>query len=204
MFARSSTRAFSSTMHTACLPRSVARISAGTSGVSSDVRYTVILIARTSGSSTAWPTKRSTDVDERVVRVVHEDVALADDLEHVDAVGVVALQPRLGDRRPRWVAQLAEAGQLDDLPEVGEVEQALDLVDLPLGSTRSPCVSTSRSSSLMSASISRRTTSPKRRRRSSASTASSRSSASSETSKSASRVTRKTPLSTTSIPGKSA
>ena len=45
---------------------------------------------------------------------------------------VVALQPRLGDRRPRRVAQLAEAGQLDDLPEVGEVEQALDLVDLPL------------------------------------------------------------------------
>ena len=56
----------------------------------------------------------------------------------------------------------------------------------------------------MPALISRRTTSPKRRRRSSASTASSRSSASSETSKSASRVTRKTPLSTTSMPGKSA
>ncbi len=65
-------------------------------------------------------------------------------------------------------------------------------------------MSASRSSSLMSALISRRTTSPKRRRRSSASTASSRSSASSETSKSASRVTRNTPLSTTSIPGKSA
>ena len=56
----------------------------------------------------------------------------------------------------------------------------------------------------MAALTSSRTTSPKRRRRSSASTASSRSSASSETSKSASRVTRKTPLSTTSMPGKSA
>ena len=50
-------------MQTACLPRSVARISAGTSGVSSDVRYTVILIASTSGSLTACSTKRSTDVE---------------------------------------------------------------------------------------------------------------------------------------------
>ena len=46
-----------------------------------------------------------------------------------------------------------------------------------------------------------RTTSPKRRRRSSSSTASSRSSASSETSKSASRVTRKTDRSTNLHPG---
>ncbi len=50
-------------MHTACLPRSVARISAGTSGASSDVRYTVILIASTAGSLTACSTKRSTDVE---------------------------------------------------------------------------------------------------------------------------------------------
>jgi hypothetical protein len=63
MFACSSPRAFSSTMHTACLPRSVARISAGTSGVSSDVRYTVILMARTAGSFTACSTKRSTEVE---------------------------------------------------------------------------------------------------------------------------------------------
>ena len=62
MFARSSKRAFSSTRQTACLPRSVARMSAGISGVSSDVRYTVILIASTSGSATACSTKRSTEV----------------------------------------------------------------------------------------------------------------------------------------------
>ena len=49
-------------MQTACLPRSVARMSAGTSGESSDVRYTVCLIASTSGSATACSTKRSTDV----------------------------------------------------------------------------------------------------------------------------------------------
>ena len=56
----------------------------------------------------------------------------------------------------------------------------------------------------MPLSISSRTTSPKRRRRSSSWTACSRSSASSETVKSASRVTRKKPWSTTSVPGKSA
>ena len=61
MFARSSKRAFSSTRQTACLPRSVAVISDGTSGESSDVRYTVCLTASTSGSSTAWVTNRSTD-----------------------------------------------------------------------------------------------------------------------------------------------
>ncbi len=52
-------------------------------------------------------------------------------------------------------------------------------------------------------STSRRTTCPKRRRRSWASTAPSRSSDSSEIEKSASRVTRKSELSSTSIPGKS-
>ena len=62
MLASSSKRAFSSTMQTACLPRSEARISDGTSGESSLVRYTVCLIASTSGSATAWATKRSTEV----------------------------------------------------------------------------------------------------------------------------------------------
>ena len=41
MLARSSKRALTSTTQTACLPRSTARISAGTSGESSLVRYTV-------------------------------------------------------------------------------------------------------------------------------------------------------------------
>ena len=38
MFARSSKRAFSSTMQTACLPRSAASINDGTSAESSEVR----------------------------------------------------------------------------------------------------------------------------------------------------------------------
>ena len=62
MFARSSKRALSSTRQTACLPRSAARISAGTSGESSLVRYTVCLIASTFGSAAACSTSRSTEV----------------------------------------------------------------------------------------------------------------------------------------------
>ena len=62
MLARSSKRAFSSTMQTACLPRSAASISDGTSGESALVRYTVCLIASTWGSSTACLTKRSTEL----------------------------------------------------------------------------------------------------------------------------------------------
>ena len=42
------------------MPRSSASISDGTSAESSDVLYTVILIASTSGSATACCTKRST------------------------------------------------------------------------------------------------------------------------------------------------
>ena len=69
---------------------------------------------------------------ERVVGVVDEHVAGADDAEDVDVPVVLALQARLGHRRPRRVAQLAEARQLDDLPQVGEVEQPVDDVDLAL------------------------------------------------------------------------
>ena len=47
-------------MQTACLPFSAAVISAGTSAESSEVRYTVILIASTFGSSAACSTSRST------------------------------------------------------------------------------------------------------------------------------------------------
>jgi hypothetical protein len=60
MLRRSSKRAFSSTMQTACLPASAASISLGTSAESSEVRYTVILSARTLGSATACSMNRST------------------------------------------------------------------------------------------------------------------------------------------------
>ena len=59
MFRRSSKRAFSSTRHTLCLPSSAASISAGTSGDSSLVRYTVVFSAITSGSLAAARTNAS-------------------------------------------------------------------------------------------------------------------------------------------------
>ena len=55
---------------------------------------------------------------------------LADRGEHVDRLVVLALQARLGDRRPGRVAQLGVAGDVGDRVEVGEVDQAVDVVDL--------------------------------------------------------------------------
>ncbi len=55
--------------------------------------------------------------------MVQEDVAAAHGGEHVGLLGVVGLQARLGDRRPRRVAQLGVPGDLDDVPQVVEVEQ---------------------------------------------------------------------------------
>ena len=62
--------------------------------------------------------------------MVDEDVAAAHLREEVHVLGLLALQPRLRDRRPRRVAQLAEAADAVDLPQRARVEQAVDLVDL--------------------------------------------------------------------------
>ena len=59
MFRRSSPRALISTRHTLCFPSSTASISAGTTGDSSLVRYTVALMAITSGSIAARRTNDS-------------------------------------------------------------------------------------------------------------------------------------------------
>jgi hypothetical protein len=64
---------------------------------------------------------------EGVVRVVEQDVAAAHRGQQVGLLVVVALQPRLGDGRPRRVAQLGVAGHADDVPQVLEVEQAGDV-----------------------------------------------------------------------------
>ena len=56
--------------------------------------------------------------------MVEQDVAAAHRGHHVRLLGVVGLQPRLGDRRVRRVAQLGVAGHGDDVPQVLEVEQA--------------------------------------------------------------------------------
>ena len=86
---------------------------------------------------------------EGVVGVVDEDVAVAHRREDVGRAALLALQPRLRDRRPGRIAQVAEARQLDDLPQVVEVEQALDVVglvlvdlerlDQPRAQLRAPC-----------------------------------------------------------------
>ena len=140
---------------------------------------------------------------ERVVRVVDEDVALAHRREHVD-LAVLALQARLGDRRPRRVAQLARgrAARRSASGRRGRAARRRRRPGAPR--PRAPRRAARAAPGPCPASTSTRTTSPKRRRRSSASTARSRSSASSEISKSASRVTRKKPWSRISIPGNSA
>ena len=74
------------------------------------------------------------DGRERVVRVVDEHVAPAQQREQVGALAVLGERAR-DQRRPRRLAQLAQGGRgrdLHDLPQVGEVEQARDLVDVAL------------------------------------------------------------------------
>ncbi len=61
MLAASSKRALSSTRATTCLPFSAARISDLTTGESPDVRYSVILMPATWGSSAAWAMNTSTE-----------------------------------------------------------------------------------------------------------------------------------------------
>ena len=180
------------------------RSATGTSAESSEVRYTVILIASTSGSATACWTKRSTLRGERVVGVVDEQVAGAHRGEHVGACRrrarssagwVTGVQG--GSRSSRRPVELVER------PQVVEVEQAVDVDHLRLLDRRAARSGTRACRGSIDGDTSSRTTSPKRRRRSSSSTARSRSSASSETVKSASRVTRKKSWRRISMPGKS-
>ena len=132
MFACSSKRAFSSTMQTACLPRSAASISAGTSGESALVRYTVCLIASTSGVVDGLLDEALDRAGEGIVGVVDEDVTLAHRREDVGLRAVLAEQPGLRDRSVRRVAKLTEPRDADDVPEVAEVKWAGDGVDLAL------------------------------------------------------------------------
>jgi hypothetical protein len=64
MFALSSKRALSSTTTATCLPFWAALIRCSMTFVWADVRYSVILMARTFGSSLASRRKRSTDEEK--------------------------------------------------------------------------------------------------------------------------------------------
>src|ERR687888_399532 len=110
MFRRSSPRALISTRHTLCLPFSAASISAGTSGVSSLVRYTVAFRPITSGSLAAVRTNASKLVANVCLRDLREDHSRA------------GRETGMGDRYPRVLLQLGPV-QLCELHRVGEIEQ---------------------------------------------------------------------------------
>ncbi len=63
MLASSSNRAVTSTSTATCLPRSAARTSAATIGLSPEVRYRHCLMASTWGSSAASLSSSSTDAE---------------------------------------------------------------------------------------------------------------------------------------------
>ena len=200
MLRRSSKRAFSSTRHTACLPRSAASIS---------VRHQRRVVGRAVhghldgqhvGVVHGLLHEPLDAAGERVVGVVHQDVARAHGGEHV-GLAVVC-----GERAARSTgvqgARAARRSRRGRGSATGRSGRAARRRPRP----RPPRSRAARSGTRAgrgrsTASTSSRTTSPKRRWRSSFSTARSRSSASSETSKSASRATRKKAWRSTSMPG---
>ncbi len=126
MFRRSSKRAFSSTTQTLCLPFSAASISAG--------RERRVVARPVHGRlERRRPIRRGSGLDERldarrerVVGVLHDDVARRDLSEQVVVLG--ADQAALRVRDPRLVLQVGPV-ELVELAHVGEVEQAVDRVD---------------------------------------------------------------------------
>ena len=170
--------------------------------LSPDVRYSVSLMASTFGSADAWRMNSSTEVENELVRVVHEHVALAQHREEVDRrSSSSAIEPVLGDRQ---TTRVLEVGPVEAVhrPEPAEVEGAVEQVDVVVVDVELALEQLAHLVGDMSASISRRTARPKRRRRSSTSTAASRSSASSSSSvRSALRVTRKASWPSISMPG---
>ena len=83
MLRRSSKRAFSSTTQTTCFPFSDASISAGASAESWLVRYTVVFSVDDLRIRRGRADERLDARRERVVRVLHDDVAARDLLEEV-------------------------------------------------------------------------------------------------------------------------
>ena len=132
MFRRSSNRALSSTRHTACLARSAASISAGSSAESSDVRYTVVLTPTTSGSLARGPHERLDRGDERVVGQVHQQVAGADLREQVAGAPRGRGKARAGHGNPRLVLELGPV-EIGDLAQVGHIHQPRRVVHLCVG-----------------------------------------------------------------------
>ena len=165
MFRRSSKRALSSTRHTLCFPSSDASISAGTSGDSSLVRYTVALIAITSGSRGGLRTNASNVAANESYGWWTSRSPRAISAKISDAVAAVAKRGGV-DRDPGLVLQL-RAGRATRAGQLGRGRAARRPCRpgrcrrraQPSAARPSPSTQTSETSS--------RTTSPKRRRRSS-------------------------------------
>ena len=197
----SSKRAFSSTRQTLCLPASAAWMSAGTSGDSSDVRYTVVLIVATFGSRA--------DMRTKVSKLVENDSYGWCTRMSPRRISSKTLRSPFTTGRKRELVTGTQGSSLRSGRSMPAISVASARSRRPwtgytsAGATSRPSRSRASSDSDIDEETSRRTTSPKGRRRSSSWMASSRSSASSETSKSASRVTRNAARSAISMPGKS-
>ncbi len=159
------------------------------------MRYTVCLMARTSGSSTASVTKRSTEVAKDSY-----GWCTSRSPRRMAAITVPPPSVSASGRSRGCVTGTHGGSRSSGKPGVATTACRSASASRPCSSYTcrgsSPSASTSGSSSLgvMPACTSRRMTSPKRRWRSSSCTATSRSSASSDTVKSASRVTRNRPV----------
>ena len=108
-------------------------MSACTIGLSPEVRYSVCLMASTCGSRAACSRKPCTLVVERLVRVVDEDVGLADRLEEVGAA--VRLRGLERDRGRRHVRRVAQLGAIDlrEVEQAAQIERSGEAVDLLRG-----------------------------------------------------------------------
>ena len=99
-----------------------------TIGESPDVRYSVCLIVRTSGSSAAWAMNRSTDAANESYGWWTRMSPARTAREHVGRLVLVGRQePGWDDRRPRRQLEVG-AIEIGDRPQAGEVEHPADLV----------------------------------------------------------------------------
>ena len=132
MLALSSKRALSSTITATCLPRSAARMSDRTIGLSPDVRYSVILMASTCAVGRGLAHELLDRRAEALVRVVQQDVAAPDGREHVDPLVVGVGQPGGRDPLVDGVLQVGPVEAVDG-PQPAEVERTGVHVDVVVG-----------------------------------------------------------------------
>ena len=90
----------------------------------------------TFGSRTAACAKTSKLATERPVRLVHEDVAATDLVEDGGCVALRRCEPRRDRRDPRLELELGPVERCE-FEELGQVERALDAIDLRLVGTES-------------------------------------------------------------------